>query len=318
MKLCFFRARRSVLASVVAATCVPMAAVAQITNPPLLSETVVTATRSEQLLSSALPHTTTITRQEIERSQASDLVTLLQREAGLQRTQTGGIGTNSSLFLRGAAALETLVLIDGIAQNKQDASGAVSLEHIMLDSVERVEIVRGNVSAIYGSGAIGGVIQIFTRVGSRVPTATVSLELGPRAYNKLAGGISANFGDTAFSANVSRLKTDGFSAINAAQQPGANPDADSYANTLQPSRPRTNSPTRITLASNCSSPPATRPMTTPLARPPTFKTRPRASARQPSSPTTPLATGAVACRLVSSRTRAASSTTVLLDLLTAL
>ena len=123
------------------------------------------------------------------------------------------------------------MLIDGIPQNKQDASGAVSLEHIMLDSIERVEIVRGNVSAIYGSGAIGGVIQIFTRRGSQLPSATASVELGPRSFSKLAGGISTSFGDTAFSAHVSRLKTDGFSAIDPAQQPGANPDADRYANT---------------------------------------------------------------------------------------
>jgi vitamin B12 transporter len=234
MKTRYFSAPSGALASAVAASLFPMASLAQTgspARPPQLGETIVTATRSEQLLSSALPHTTTITRQDIERSQASDLVTLLQREAGLQRTQTGGIGTNSSLFLRGAAALETLVLIDGIPQNKQDASGAVSLEHIMLESVERVEIVRGNVSAIYGSGAIGGVIQIFTRTGSRTPTATVSLELGPRSFSKLAGGVSASVGDTAFTANVSRLKTDGFSAINAAQQPGANPDADGYLNT---------------------------------------------------------------------------------------
>ena len=233
MKTGFLCAPCSVLTLAVAASLFPVASVAQPASagrPPLLSETVVTATRSEQLLSSALPHTTTITRQDIERSQASDLVTLLQREAGLQRTQTGGIGTNSSLFLRGAASLETLVLIDGIAQNKQDASGAVSLEHIMLESVERVEIVRGNVSAIYGSGAIGGVIQIFTRTGTRTPTATVSLELGPRSFNKLAGGFSTSVGDTAFTANVSRLKTDGFSAINQAQLPGANPDADGYLN----------------------------------------------------------------------------------------
>ena len=125
-----------------------------------LTETVVTATRSTQLLSATMPHTTVINREDIERSQASDLVTLLQREAGLQRTQNGGVGTVSSIFMRGAPSLQTLVLVDGVALNKQDASGAVSLEHVMLDNVERVEIVRGNVSAIYGSGAIGGVIQM--------------------------------------------------------------------------------------------------------------------------------------------------------------
>jgi vitamin B12 transporter len=196
-----------------------------------LNEVVVTASRNEQLLGSALPHTSVISRQDIERSQASDLVTLLQREAGLQRTQNGGMGTVSSVFMRGAPSLQTLVLIDGVPQNKQDASGAVSLEHLMLDNVERVEIVRGNVSAIYGSGAIGGVIQIFTKTGSREPAVNVSVEVGPRASRKISGSVSASLDATSISAGLSRVTTDGFSAINTAQQSGANPDADGYRNT---------------------------------------------------------------------------------------
>ena len=228
MKICTSNLRLALLPLALAAA---LPSFSQTRATPQLHETVVTATRNEQLLSAALPHTTVISREDIERSQATDLVTLLQREAGVQRTQNGGIGTTSSIFVRGAAALETLVLIDGIAQNKQDASGAVSLEHIMLDSIERVEIVRGNVSAIYGSGAIGGVIQIFTKTGSRAPSAAVSLELGPRAFKKLSGSASASLGGTSFSATLSRIKTDGFSALDPAQQPGANPDADGYANT---------------------------------------------------------------------------------------
>ena len=228
MKICTSNLRLALLPLALAAA---FPSFSQTQATPQLHETVVTATRNEQLLSAALPHTTVISREDIERSQATDLVTLLQRESGVQRTQNGGIGTTSSIFVRGAAALETLVLIDGIAQNKQDASGSVSLEHIMLDSIERVEIVRGNVSAIYGSGAIGGVIQIFTKTGSRAPSATVSLELGPRAFKKLSGSVSASLGDTSFSATLSRIKTDGFSALDPAQQPGANPDADGYANT---------------------------------------------------------------------------------------
>ncbi len=196
-----------------------------------MPEVVVTASRNEQLIGSALPHTTVITRQDIDRSQASDLVSLLQREAGLQRTQNGGIGTVSSVFMRGAPSLQTLVLIDGVPQNKQDASGSVSLEHLMLDSIERVEIVRGNVSAIYGSGAVGGVMQIFTRRGSQTPTAGVSLEVGPRASRRLAGNVSTRWGDTELYAGVARVTTDGFSAINSRQLGGANPDADSYSNT---------------------------------------------------------------------------------------
>lgn len=196
-----------------------------------LKEVVVTATRSEQLLSATLAHTTVITREDLDRSRASDLVSLLQREAGLQRTQNGGIGTVSSIFMRGAPSLQTLVLIDGVPQNKQDASGAISLEHLMLDNVERVEVVRGNVSAIYGSGAIGGVIQIFTRAGAPKPSAAVALESGPRAFRKMSGILSAVSGDTSFSLMASRLTTDGFSAINTLQQPGANPDSDGYENT---------------------------------------------------------------------------------------
>jgi len=205
--------------------------VAQTQTTAMLPEVVVTSTRSPQLLSATLSHTTVINRDDIERSQATDLITLLEREAGLQRVQNGGIGTVSSVFLRGAPSLDTLVLIDGIALNKQDASGAVSLEHLMLDNVERIEIVRGNVSAIYGSGAIGGVIQIFTRGANRTPSATVSAEIGPRAARKTSGSFSAMLGDTSIGAVLSRTETNGFSAINTAQQPNANPDADGYHNT---------------------------------------------------------------------------------------
>ena len=196
-----------------------------------LNPVVVTATRNSQLLGSALPFTSVINRDDIERSQATDLVTLLQREAGLQRTQNGGIGSVSSVFIRGAASLQTLILIDGVPQNKQDASGAVSLEHVMLENVERVEIVRGNVSAIYGSGAIGGVIQIFTKTGSREPLASVSAQVGPRATRKLSGNFSGSAGNTAISVGVSRFSTDGFSTIDTTQFPSANPDADGYRNT---------------------------------------------------------------------------------------
>lgn len=221
------RAPLRLCASVIAA----FAAFPALAQTSTLQEVVVTASRNEQLLGSALPHTSVISRDDIERSQATDLVTLLQREAGLQRTQNGGIGTVSSVFMRGAPSLQTLVLIDGVPQNKQDASGAVSLEHVMLDNIERVEIVRGNVSAIYGSGAIGGVIQIFTKTGSRGAAANVSLEVGPRASRKISGSASATLGATMLSAGVSRVTTDGFSTIDTAQFSGANPDVDGYQNT---------------------------------------------------------------------------------------
>ncbi len=189
-----------------------------------------TASRNPQLLSAASAHTTLITRDDIEKSQATDLVSLLQLEAGLQRSQNGATGTVSTIFMRGLPALDTLVLIDGVPQNKQDATGSVSLEHVMLDNVERVEIVRGNVSAIYGSGAIGGVIQIFTRAPQKEPSARFSLEVGPRATAKLSAQASVAAGDTSLTAGASRLTTDGFSAINNRQYSTANPDDNGYQN----------------------------------------------------------------------------------------
>jgi vitamin B12 transporter len=226
MKTGIFPARSFVL-SALALSSVPALAQVAINLP----ETVVTTTRNPQLQSAALAHTTVISRADIEQSQATDLVTLLEREAGLQRIQNGGVGTVSSIFMRGAPSLQTLILIDGVPQNKQDASGSVSLEHVMLDNVERVEIVRGNVSAIYGSGAIGGVIQIFTRAGSKQPSANLSLEVGPRASGKLSVNASVNSGDTSFNGGISRTSTDGFGAVNTAQLPTANPDMDGYQNT---------------------------------------------------------------------------------------
>ncbi|NVO07823.1 MAG: TonB-dependent receptor, partial [Rhodoferax sp.] len=182
-------------------------------------------------MSATSAHTTVITRTDIENSQALDVVTLLQREAGLQGTQNGGMGGTSTLFLRGLPSLNTLVLIDGVPQTKQDASGAVSMEHIMLDNVERIEIVRGNVSAIYGSGAIGGVIQIFTRDGSQGSSASLGLEIGPRNTAKGVANVGISAGDSYLSAGISRLTTDGFSAINTQQYTFANPDNDGYQNT---------------------------------------------------------------------------------------
>jgi vitamin B12 transporter len=228
MKFSFSRARLSVLSL---ACLSAISASAQSDSNHSLGEVVVTASRNPQLLSATSAHTTVITREEIEHSQATDVITLLQREAGLQSAQNGGMGSTSTIFMRGLPSLDTLILIDGVAQNKQDASGVVSLEHIMLDNVERIEVVRGNVSAIYGSGAIGGVIQIFTRAGTKESSAKVGLEVGPRNTAKATTQVSVSVGSTYLSAGLSRLSTDGYSAINTQQYAFANPDADGYQNT---------------------------------------------------------------------------------------
>ena len=194
------------------------------------TEVVVTASRTEQILTDALPHTTVLGRDAIEQSQVSDLPTLLSREAGFQFTQTGGRGGQATAFLRGAASLQVLVLVDGVPLTKQDTTGAVSLEHIMLDQVERIEIVRGNVSAIHGSGAVGGVIQVFTRQGQGQPMVYASAERGGQGTQRWNAGTHGSAGPLAYAVSVGRFRTDGINAANLSQTTNANPDADGYRN----------------------------------------------------------------------------------------
>jgi vitamin B12 transporter len=194
------------------------------------ADVVVTASRTEQILTDALPHTTVLGRDAIAQSQLLDLPSLLAREAGFQFTQSGGRGSQSTAFLRGAASLQVLVLVDGIPMTKQDTTGAVSLEHIMLDQVDRIEIVRGNVSAIHGSGAVGGVIQVFTRQGQAGPTAYVKAEMGSLGSTRLSMGTQGKQGDLGYAVSLGRMSTQGINAANLAQSINANPDTDGYRN----------------------------------------------------------------------------------------
>ena len=191
---------------------------------------VVTASRTQQRLRDAIPHTTVLTEKEIRDSQAVDLPTLLRSEAGFEMAQSGGVGAvPAPLSLRGASTARTLILIDGVRM--EDAGFSfTALQHIMLDQVERVEIVRGNVSSLYGSNAVGGVIQVFTKRGKGAPAASASIMAGSRNTSDFHLGYGGEQGDTRFSLSASRFDTKGFSAIDPALAPLANPDPDGYRN----------------------------------------------------------------------------------------
>src|SRR5688572_23873459 len=191
---------------------------------------VVTASRTQQRLRDAIPHTTVLTEKEIRDSQAVDLPTLLRSEAGFEMAQTGGIGAvPSPLSLRGASTARTLILIDGVRM--EDAGFSfTALQHIMLDQVERVEIVRGNVSSLYGSNAVGGVIQVFTKQGHGEPSPYGKVMGGSRNTSEFHLGYGGDLGATRFNVTASRFDTRGFSAIDPALAPLANPDPDGYRN----------------------------------------------------------------------------------------
>ncbi len=202
---------------------------AQVTEPGPRDAVVVTASRLEQQLTDTITHTTVITQKDIQQSQLADLPSLLKREAGFEFTQNGGVGNVTGVFLRGASSTQVLILVDGVRAGSATV-GSTQIEGILLNQVERVEIVRGNVSALYGAGAMGGVIQIFTKQGSGEPRADAQVMLGARGSSSTSAGYRGSAGDTRFSLNVSNYQTGGFSAINTKIAPNANPDADGYRN----------------------------------------------------------------------------------------
>lgn len=191
---------------------------------------IVTPTRMPQSLDKTIADTTVLSEQDIRKSGASDVPTLLRSLAGVEVVQSGGLGKQSSTFMRGTNSSHVLVLLDGVRINSA-TTGTTALEHIMLDSIERIEVVRGNVSSLYGSEAIGGVIQLFTKRGRGAPAFNASAGLGSHGTKRLSAGFSGNADATSFSVNVGKVKTDGVSAINTSIAPTANPDKDGYDNT---------------------------------------------------------------------------------------
>jgi vitamin B12 transporter len=127
-----------------------------------LDTVVVTATRSPTPIAAGLASATVLDRASIEQAQAPDLIDLLARQAGVDISRTGGPGSVSTLFLRGGNSNHVLVLVDGVRVNSVQ-QGLYDFGNLPLDRIERIEIVRGPRAALWGSDAIGGVIQIFTR-----------------------------------------------------------------------------------------------------------------------------------------------------------
>ena len=206
--------------------------------PDFVGETIiVTPTRAMQSLAAPLQHTSVITRKDIETSTATDLSTLLRQESGVEIAQTGGLGAQSAIRIRGSESDHVLVLIDGVRVNSV-TTGATAIDQILLDEIERIEIVRGNVSSVYGSEAIGGVVQIFTRRGQGDMKVSGSATLGVDDYRKLTLSVGGAVGDTRVRFGVARTTSNGFSSVKKQYIPGpyfsfdaSDIDDDAYRNT---------------------------------------------------------------------------------------
>lgn len=193
-----------------------------------LSDTLITASRVVEQRSESSAASTVFTRADIERLQPTTVADLLKRVPGMQIGQSGGRGSVSGIYLRGTKTAQTLVLIDGQRFNGAD-SGAAALEFLSVDQIERIEVSKGANSAIYGSDAIGGVIQIFTRrADGEGLRPRVRLAYGSRGSWERSLGLSGGNADTRFSLNVSSEDTNGINRTDIKQGPDA--DHDAYRN----------------------------------------------------------------------------------------
>ncbi|WP_448216087.1 TonB-dependent receptor domain-containing protein [Endozoicomonas sp. 2B-B] len=178
-----------------------------------LEEVVVTASRTAQSVDEALAPVTVITRKEIERSQATDVTELLKQVPGVQVNRSGGPGALSSVFIRGASSSQTLVLVDGQRLNSPTAA-TPEFQYLTPDQIEKIEIVRGPRSSLYGADAIGGVIQIFTRRGQGDPKLTVKAGAGSRKTSDIGLNYGGEVNGTRFNIGASLFETGGYDYTN--------------------------------------------------------------------------------------------------------
>ncbi len=188
-----------------------------------LDETlVVTATQVDQPLSTVPDSTTVITGADLETRQQFGLSQALRSVPGLVVQQSGGPGTQTSLFTRGGESDFTLVLVDGIRANA--FGGGVDLSQVPLADVERIEVVRGPQSALYGADAIGGVVQILTRTGG-APSAQATLEAGSREMWRVAASTTGEHRGMRWQLGADRYEDEGYAGLASNGEPVSNDDA---------------------------------------------------------------------------------------------
>ena len=200
---------------------------AQPPPPAVLDPIVVTATRTPQRLLDLVADVTVIDADEIAHSGAQSVTGLLSRQPGVEIIRNGGPGSTSGVFLRGANAAQTLVLIDGM-RVASASSGATALEAIPIEQIDHIEILRGPASSLYGADAIGGVIQVFTRRGAKGGTANASIGYGTFDTWAATAGVSGGNDFARGSAEIADRRSRGFNAIVNPANFSYDPDRDGY------------------------------------------------------------------------------------------
>lgn len=208
---------------------VAAAAQAQVQESPAaratLEETVVSATRSEQRLSDVIADMTVIDRDQLDQQAGRSLEDVMAKLPGVQITRNGGPGTETGLYLRGASKQHTAVYIDGIRVDVQNGSGGAQWESLPVDLIERIEVLRGPAGAVYGSDALAGVVQVFTKRGTAGVQPFVGVGAGEYGSRKAEAGISGAQGMVDYALGLSYADSHGFDSKNRGVH---NEDRDGY------------------------------------------------------------------------------------------
>ena len=183
--------------------------------------TVTSATKSEQSIKDVTSNVEVITKEEIEERHFTSVPEALNTLAGISFVSNGGLGNSTSLYLRGMDSKRVLVLIDGIKyQDPSNTSGA-ALEHLMINDIERIEVIKGAQSGIWGADASAGVINIITSSAKKGFHGNASVEMGSFQTKKYGMTVSNKTDNYDIGLSANRVLTDGFSS----QVPyGENPD----------------------------------------------------------------------------------------------
>ena len=184
----------------------------------------ITVTANRAPSSNVLVANTVITRADIERLQITDLPNLLARQSGIDLAVTGGIGKTSSIFMRGTNSDHVLILVDGVKWHSATL-GTPSIQDFPVEQIERIEIVRGPRSGLYGAEALGGVIQIFTRQGQQELKPYIKASYGTHDSKQIAAGVSGGNNATTYNLSLNHQSTEGIDA-----KTDSNPDKDGYRN----------------------------------------------------------------------------------------
>lgn len=196
-----------------------------------LDPIVVSAAKTEQSLKETTANIDVITAQELEEKHITSVIDALRTLGNIPIAQSGGIGQQSSFYQRGFKTENTVVMIDGIRYNDPTTiGGSAQLEHLMVNDIERIEVINGAQSGVWGANAVAGVINIITKKPTEKLQANTTLEYGSYATTKIGANVSQKVGALSYYIGANQLKTNGISALTPHGEKPKNYESDGYTN----------------------------------------------------------------------------------------